>query len=368
MTVHETTVSTGVHRQRVATRRRVGARGGGAGRATRDVHARRRGGRVALGAARPPAGGRRGRRAGRGDPSAGPARHPVDPRAAAGRRGHGRERGGGGAAGGAGRPVPADAAAGTAAAARAGGDRQGERRPLRARAVVPRALRQRGPAAARQPAAGSRTRHERRSRALARSRGAVGRRDQPDDAVRRAGGRPHHLDAQRAGDLAGASRSRARASTASSRSCGWLSARTRGSSRRGQSRPPRTAATTAPRHGRQLPHHPRYMAYVRPQRSGCRWAAPGRARSTPTPPCWPTTTTIPTTRRRVHSRALLGAGASVLWRRARLRATASAFDLANAQPFDFTDWPLPGRSFFVTIAFDSAAVAPDDGFPSWTHP
>ena len=121
-------------------------------------------------------------------------------------------------------------------------------------------------------------------------------------------------------------------------------------------------------HGRQLPHHPRYMAYVRPQALRLPLAGTWEGEVYADATLLAHDYDDPNNHSRVPARALLGAGASVLWRRARLRATASVFDLANAQPFDFTDWPLPGRTFFFTIAFDSAAVAPDGGFPSWTHP
>ena len=120
--------------------------------------------------------------------------------------------------------------------------------------------------------------------------------------------------------------------------------------------------------GRQLPHHPRYLAYARPQLVrlplGGTWEGELYADATVLAHDYDDANNQVA----VHPRALLGAGASVLWRRARLRATASAFDLANVGPFDFTYWPLPGRSFFLTLAFDSAAVAPDDGLPSTTHP
>jgi vitamin B12 transporter len=114
-------------------------------------------------------------------------------------------------------------------------------------------------------------------------------------------------------------------------------------------------------HGRQLPRHPRYLAYLRPQAVrlplGGTWEAEVYADATVLAGDYDD----PNNRSAIPSRALLGAGASVLWRRARLRATASAFDLADVGPFDLTDWPLPGRTVFVTIAFDSAAAGPDGG-------
>ena len=122
-------------------------------------------------------------------------------------------------------------------------------------------------------------------------------------------------------------------------------------------------------HGRQLPHHPRYLAYVRPEALrlplGGTWEGEVYADATVLAGDYDD----PNNQVAVRSRALVGPGLSVLWRRARLRATASVFDLANAHPpFDFTDLPLPGRTFFLTVAFDSATGAPDGGFLSSTHP
>jgi len=121
--------------------------------------------------------------------------------------------------------------------------------------------------------------------------------------------------------------------------------------------------------GRQLPKHPRYMAYVRPQLVrvplGGTWEGEAYADATVLAGDYDDRNNHVA----VRSRALVGAGLSAIWRRARLRATASVFDLANAHPpFDFTYWPLPGRTFFVTMAFDSTAATPDTESPSWTHP
>ncbi len=120
--------------------------------------------------------------------------------------------------------------------------------------------------------------------------------------------------------------------------------------------------------GRQLPHHPRYLGYLRPELArlplGGTWEGQLYADATLLAGDYDTpdnTVTVP-------SRALLGAGLAVVWRRARLRATASAFDLADQHPpYDASDLPLPGRSFFLSVAFDSTLADPDGGASPVTH-
>ena len=55
---------------------------------------------------------------------------------------------------------------------------------------------------------------------------------------------------------------------------------------------------------------------------------------------------------------LVGAGLSVAWPRAHVRVTASAANLTNTQNEDIVDWTLPGRSFFVALAY--APIGGDD--------
>ncbi len=120
--------------------------------------------------------------------------------------------------------------------------------------------------------------------------------------------------------------------------------------------------------GRQLPHHPRYLGYLRPELArvplGGTWEGELYADATLLAGDYDT----PDNSVAVPSRALLGAGVGVVWRRARLRATASGFDLADAHPpYDTSDFPLPGRSFFFTVAFDSTLADPDGGASPLTH-
>ena len=104
--------------------------------------------------------------------------------------------------------------------------------------------------------------------------------------------------------------------------------------------------------GRRLPQLPR-AARVRPARaarlcrsaaaspSGCTasWRAPaGASRIGPTSMPQP-------------GRTILGAGASLAYRPAQLRAVFSAYNLGNQLAPDVLDFPTPGRSFFLTLQF-----------------
>ena len=55
-----------------------------------------------------------------------------------------------------------------------------------------------------------------------------------------------------------------------------------------------------------------------------------------------------------------GAGASLIWPRAGLRLTASALNLTATQSWDFSDWPLPGRTVFLALSYDSTGAADVD--------
>jgi iron complex outermembrane receptor protein len=110
--------------------------------------------------------------------------------------------------------------------------------------------------------------------------------------------------------------------------------------------------------GRQIPFHPRYTAYARPE--VVRLPLPGgtelglfadvdfRAQSYGDP----------ANANALGTRVLVGAGVSVAWPRARVRVIGSAANLTNTQIQDVVDWPLPGRSFFVALAY--APIGGDD--------
>ena len=142
------------------------------------------------------------------------------------------------------------------------------------------------------------------------TRGAVGLRDQPDDTLRGAGRRPHHLDRPTAQGISRATATcRARGSTASSRSCGWLSGRYGRLVAQGTITATEDRSDNSASRGRQLPHHPRYLAYARPQLvrlplAGT-WEGELYADATVLAGDYET----PNNQWRVHPRALLGAGA-----------------------------------------------------------
>jgi outer membrane receptor protein involved in Fe transport len=112
---------------------------------------------------------------------------------------------------------------------------------------------------------------------------------------------------------------------------------------------------TASSRGRQLPHHPRYLGYVRPEAARLPLAGTWELAAYADATLLAGDYDDPANLVPAPSRALIGAGATLCQRRARLCLTASGYNLANVPAWDLTTWPLPGRSFFVTLAFDSAA-------------
>jgi hypothetical protein len=106
-------------------------------------------------------------------------------------------------------------------------------------------------------------------------------------------------------------------------------------------------------HGKQIPHHPRLSAYVRPEL--VRLSLPhgtelgayaDLAVLAGDHDDADNLIAIPT-------EALLGAGASLSHPRSGLRLTVSALNLTDLQTWSFTTWPLPGRTVFVSLAYDS---------------
>ena len=110
-------------------------------------------------------------------------------------------------------------------------------------------------------------------------------------------------------------------------------------------------------HGKQIPHHPRLSAYLRPEvvRMGLPYGLElggyvdgailagdydDRAHVTAIPP-----------------QALVGAGLNLSRPVSRLRFTVSSYNLTGAQAWNFSYWPLPGRTIFASVAYDSALPA-----------
>jgi iron complex outermembrane receptor protein len=106
--------------------------------------------------------------------------------------------------------------------------------------------------------------------------------------------------------------------------------------------------------GKQIPHHPRLFAYARPEMAGVGLpygmelgayvdasvlvgAYDDRSNLYPVP-----------------DEVLIGAGASLSRPRSGLRLTFSALNLTDSSTWNFTTFPLPGRTVFVSLAYDSA--------------
>jgi outer membrane receptor protein involved in Fe transport len=112
--------------------------------------------------------------------------------------------------------------------------------------------------------------------------------------------------------------------------------------------------------GKQIPHHPRVSAYARPElvhaelSRGLELAAYADALLIAGAYADPPNV------RQVPAQVLFGAGASLIWPRAGLRLTASALNLTGLSTWDFNYWPLPGRTLFLALAYDSTGAAAID--------
>ncbi len=120
-------------------------------------------------------------------------------------------------------------------------------------------------------------------------------------------------------------------------------------------------STSPSMHGKQIPHHPRDIAYARPELvqihlpRGLDFAV--YADAALLAGAYDDSTNL------IHipTQILVGAGASLLWPRAHLRVTASALNLTDLQNWNFSYWPLPGRTAFVALAYDSTMDPPMPG-------
>ena len=129
----------------------------------------------------------------------------------------------------------------------------------------------------------------------------------------------------------------------------------------------RDRSANAAANGNQLPFHPRYRGYLRPElvrvglAGGLALGAYADAElrdaaTTPTPRTWWTC-----------GRACWSVAASrVAWPRARLRVTASAANLTGTQREDVDNWSLPGRTVFLALAY--APFGADEAAPTIFDP
>jgi outer membrane receptor protein involved in Fe transport len=110
------------------------------------------------------------------------------------------------------------------------------------------------------------------------------------------------------------------------------------------------------RHGRQLPHQPRLRAYLRPELENLPvagwWRAGVYADAEVAGPHFHD----PANLVRQRGRLVLGAGAHLDYARAGLRLLLSAYNLGDTRIADVIEFPLPGRSFFLTLHFSYPAT------------
>ena len=112
--------------------------------------------------------------------------------------------------------------------------------------------------------------------------------------------------------------------------------------------------------GNQIPHHPRWSGYARPEivrinlTRGIEFGAYVDAA------VLAGAYDDPANLFRIPREALIGAGGTFSRPATGLRLTVSALNLTDLSTFNFSGWPLPGRTVFVTLTYDSAVV-PDAG-------
>ncbi len=108
-------------------------------------------------------------------------------------------------------------------------------------------------------------------------------------------------------------------------------------------------------HGKQIPHHPRVSAYARPEivRIGlpCGMELGAYADVALLAGAYDDPANVYP----VPTAALIGAGASVSRPRSRLRLAVSGLNLTDLPNWNLSTFPLPGRTVFVSLAYDSAA-------------
>ncbi|HEX4404181.1 MAG TPA: TonB-dependent receptor [Polyangia bacterium] len=118
-------------------------------------------------------------------------------------------------------------------------------------------------------------------------------------------------------------------------------------------------------HGHQLPLRPRWQAYARPElarlplRRSAGGVGPLEGGVFVDGALFAGSYDDPTNLYALPSRVLVGAGVSVEAPRLGLRATCSAQNLTDTPVWDIADWPLPGRTIFLALAWRSALGSPE---------
>ena len=111
----------------------------------------------------------------------------------------------------------------------------------------------------------------------------------------------------------------------------------------------------------QLPFHPRYRGYLRPEL--VRVALPAGLALAAYADADLRTYDYedPANLVDLRSRLLVGCGVTVAWPRGRLRVTASGANLTGTRAEDIADWALPGRTVFLALAYAPFDAADESG-------
>ena len=107
-------------------------------------------------------------------------------------------------------------------------------------------------------------------------------------------------------------------------------------------------------HGRQVPHHPRLSAYARAEMVAIELPYGMQLSAYADTSIVADAYDDPANIRSIPTSVLLGAGASVSRPRSRLRLSVSALNLTDLPTWNVGSFPLPGRTVFASLAFDSA--------------
>jgi hypothetical protein len=106
--------------------------------------------------------------------------------------------------------------------------------------------------------------------------------------------------------------------------------------------------------GNQIPHHPRVNGYARPELVRVGLVRGLELGAFVDAAVLTGAYDDPANIFPIPTEVLVGAGASLSRPRSRLRLTVSALNLTDLRNWNFSTWPLPGRTVFASLAYDSA--------------
>jgi iron complex outermembrane receptor protein len=123
----------------------------------------------------------------------------------------------------------------------------------------------------------------------------------------------------------------------------------------------RDRSDNAAAYGNQLPFHPRYRGYLRPELVQVALPAGLALGAYADADLRAYDYADPANLVDLRTRLLVGCGVTVAWPRGRLRATASAANLTGTRREDVGDWALPGRTVFLALAYAPIGAGDETG-------